>query len=132
MDNKLLTTFTYILRRVVRMSSKTCWVVLIDVANKMQYLILPNDLKHNEASFSTISKDILYLRASQTPRSPDLAIFVRQNYHLRMRAGTAISSKCTIMVVIELCSPRGHSPVTHTSRSLRTSRASSSTWLSPR
>ena len=54
--------------------------VLIGVANKMQYLrrswTLPNDLKHNEASFSTISTDVLYLRVTQTPRSPDLAIFV--------------------------------------------------------
>ena len=31
---------------------------------------------HNEASFSTISTDMLYLRVAQTPRSPDLAIFV--------------------------------------------------------
>ena len=34
------------------------------MANKMQYLqcswILSNDLKHSEASFSTISTDILY------------------------------------------------------------------------
>ena len=37
---------------------------------------LPNDSKHNEASFSTISIDMLYLRVTQTPRSPDLAIFV--------------------------------------------------------
>ena len=47
---------------------------------KMQYLrclwTLPNDLKHNEASFSTISTDILYLRVAQMPRSPDPAIFV--------------------------------------------------------
>ena len=37
---------------------------------------LPNDSKHNEASFSTISTDKLYLRVAQMPRSPDLAIFV--------------------------------------------------------
>ena len=46
----------------------------------MQYLrrswILPNDSKHNEASFSTITTDMLYLRVAQTPRSPDLVIFV--------------------------------------------------------
>ena len=50
------------------------------VVNKMQYLrcswTLPNDSKHNEASFSTIPTDMLYLRVAQTPRSPDLAIFV--------------------------------------------------------
>ena len=50
------------------------------MANKMQYLqcswILSNDLKHNEASFSTISTDILYLWVAQMPGSPDLAIFV--------------------------------------------------------
>ena len=54
--------------------------MLIGVANKMQYLrrswTLSNDSKHNEASFSTISTDMLYLRVAQTPRSPDLAIFV--------------------------------------------------------
>ncbi|MCG8623027.1 MAG: hypothetical protein MJE68_13660 [Proteobacteria bacterium] len=37
---------------------------------------MSNDSKHNEASFSTISTDMLYLRVAQTPRSPDLAIFV--------------------------------------------------------
>ena len=46
----------------------------------MQYLrrswTLPNDSKHNEARFSTISTDKLYLRVAQIPRSPDLAIFV--------------------------------------------------------
>ena len=50
------------------------WVVLIGVANKMQYLrrswALPNDSKHNETSFSTISTDMLYLWAAQMPRSP--------------------------------------------------------------
>ena len=80
---------------------------------KMQHLrclwTLPNDSKHNEASFSTISTDILYLRVAQMPRSPDPAIFVlttdttdhftpcacargnnndrRLLYPLRMRAG---------------------------------------------
>ena len=61
---------------------------------KMQHLrclwTLPNDSKHNEASFSTISTDILYLRVAQMPRSPDPAIFVLTTdttYPLRMRAG---------------------------------------------
>ena len=47
---------------------------------KMQHLrclwTLPNDSKHNEASFSTISTDIVYLRVAQMPRSSDPAIFV--------------------------------------------------------
>ena len=55
-------------------------VVSIGVANKIKYLrrswALPNHSKHNEASFSTISTDSLYLRVAQTPISPDLAIFV--------------------------------------------------------
>jgi hypothetical protein len=38
-----------------------------------------NDLKHNEASFSTISTDLLCLRVTQKPRSPDLLIFVLTN-----------------------------------------------------
>ena len=73
----------------------------IGVANKTKHLrrswTLPNDSKHNEASFSTISTDMLYLQVAQTPRSPDVAIFVltttdddRQNqllYPLCMRAG---------------------------------------------
>ena len=50
----------------------------------MEYLrrswTLPNDSKDNEASFSTISTDMLYLRVAQTPRSPDLAIFVLTDY----------------------------------------------------
>ena len=54
--------------------------MLIGVANKTKHLrrswTLPNDSKHNEASFSTISTDMLYLQVAQTPRSPDLAIFV--------------------------------------------------------
>jgi hypothetical protein len=39
-------------------------------------LALPNNLKHNEASFTTISTDSLRLRVAQTPRSQGLAIFV--------------------------------------------------------
>ena len=52
------------------------------MANKMQYLrhscTLSNDSKHNEANFSTVLMDMLYmyLRVTQMPRSPDLAIFV--------------------------------------------------------
>ena len=42
----------------------------------MQYLqrlwALPNDLKHNEASFLTVLTDLLCLRVAQMPRSPDL------------------------------------------------------------
>ena len=37
---------------------------------------LANDSKHNETSFSMISTDMLYIQVAQTPRSPDLAIFV--------------------------------------------------------
>jgi hypothetical protein len=55
-------------------------VRLIGVANKIPYLgrswALPNDSKHNEAGFSTISTDSLCLRVAQMPRSRDLAIFV--------------------------------------------------------
>jgi hypothetical protein len=55
-------------------------VRLIGVANKTPYLgrlwALPNDSKHNEAGFSTILIDSLYLRVAQMPRSRDLAIFV--------------------------------------------------------
>jgi hypothetical protein len=40
---------------------------------------LPNDLKHNEESFSAISTALLYLRVAQMPRCPDLAIFVLTN-----------------------------------------------------
>ena len=68
--------------RLCAWAESTWWVVLIGVANKMQYLwrswALPNDSKHNEASFSTISTDMLYLRIAQTPTSLDLAIFVRR------------------------------------------------------
>jgi hypothetical protein len=50
------------------------------MANKTQFLqcswALPNGSKHNEASFTTISTDLLCLRAAQTPRSQDLVIFV--------------------------------------------------------
>jgi phage terminase large subunit-like protein len=54
-------------------------VRLIGVVNKTTFLrrlwALPNDLKHNEARFTTISTDLLHLRVAQTPRSRDLAIF---------------------------------------------------------
>ena len=66
--------------RLCTWAESTWRVILIGVVNKMKYLwrsqTLPNDSKHNEASFSTISTDMLYLRVAQTPRSPDLAIFV--------------------------------------------------------
>ena len=66
--------------RLCAWAESTWWEVLIGVANKMQYLrrswTLPNDSKHNEASFSTISTDKLYLWVAQMSRSPDLAIFV--------------------------------------------------------
>ena len=45
----------------------------------------PIDLKGNEASFSTISMDMLYLRVAQTPRSPDPAIFVLRTTEARVR-----------------------------------------------
>ncbi len=55
-------------------------VQLIGVDNKTQFLrhlwALPNDSKHDEASFMTISTDLLHLRVAQMPRSRDLAIFV--------------------------------------------------------
>ena len=77
------TTFTYILCQVVRMSRKHMVGSVHRRGQqnaKMQYLrclwTLPNDSKHNEASFSTISTDTLYLRVAQMPRSPDPAIFV--------------------------------------------------------
>jgi hypothetical protein len=86
--------------RVVRMSKKHMGVWLIGVTKKMQFLrpswALPNDSKHNVASFTTISTDLLRLRVAQTPRSRDLAIFLlmtdgqtdRLLYPLlRMRAG---------------------------------------------
>jgi hypothetical protein len=48
-------------------------VRFIGVANKTPYLglsrALPNDSKHNEVDFSTISTDSLYLRVAQVPRS---------------------------------------------------------------
>ena len=72
--------------------------VHIGVANKMQYLQRSwADSKHTEVSFSATLTDTLYLRVTQMPRSPDLAIFVlttdnddgqnRLHYPLRMRAG---------------------------------------------
>ena len=58
-------------------------VRLIGVANKNVVLLcsgaLPNDLKHNGASFSTISIVWLCLQVTQLPRSRDLAIFVPTN-----------------------------------------------------
>ena len=47
----------------------------------MHYLrhswVMPNDLKHSEASFFLpISKDSFCLQVAQMPISPDLAIFV--------------------------------------------------------
>jgi hypothetical protein len=55
-------------------------VRLIGVANKIPYLgrswALPNDSKHNEAGFWTISTDSLCLRVAKMPRSRDLAMFV--------------------------------------------------------
>jgi hypothetical protein len=63
------------------MCIKHMGVRLIGVANNTPYLgrswALPNDLKHNEAGFSTISTDSLCLRIAQVPRSRDLAIFMR-------------------------------------------------------
>ena len=50
--------------------------VVIGVVNKTRCLLrswgLPKDLRHNEASFSTISTDMSWL---WVPRCPDLAIF---------------------------------------------------------
>ena len=59
-------TFPYILCQFVRMSrSESTWPavqVVIGVVNKTQRLLrswgLPNDSKHNEVSFSTISTDM--------------------------------------------------------------------------
>ena len=66
--------------RLCAWAESTWWEVLTGVANKMQYLrrswTLPNDSKHSEASFSTVSTDKLYSRVAQMSRSPDLAIFV--------------------------------------------------------
>ena len=47
------------------------WVESIGVANKNTVFVMLN-----EASFSTISTDMLCLRVAQMPRSPDLVIFV--------------------------------------------------------
>ncbi len=82
------------------MANSKVGTVEIGMANKTQHLrrswALPNDSKHNVASFSTISADLLRLRVAQRSRCPDLAIFVltydrhRQNRLLcpllRMRA----------------------------------------------
>ena len=63
--------------------------VHIGVANKTQYLqrswALPNDSKHTEVSFSATLTDTLYLRVTQMPRSPDLAIFVLTTDNDRQR-----------------------------------------------
>ena len=85
--------------------------MLIGVANKMQYLrrswTLPNDSKHNEASFSTISTDKLYLRFAQTPRSPDLAIFVlttdRQTDRRQTKPITLPLAHARGVIMTELC-----------------------------
>ena len=55
-----------------------CCAVVIGVVNKTVLRLwgLPNDLKHNEASFLMISTDMLYLSVAQVHRCPDLAIFV--------------------------------------------------------
>jgi hypothetical protein len=62
------------------MCIKHMGVQLIGVAKKTLHLgrswALPNDSKHNEAGFSTISTDSLCLRVAQMPRSRDLTIFV--------------------------------------------------------
>ena len=64
-------------------AQKAQGVWLICVANKNAVLrcswALPNDSKHNGASFSTISTVWSYLRVAQIPRSQDLAIFVLIN-----------------------------------------------------
>ena len=101
--SNLLTTFTYILCQVVRMSREHIVGSVHRRGQKTQYLqcswALPNNSKHTEASFSAILTDTLYSRVAQMPRSPDLAIFVlttdnnnndRQNrlhYPLHMHAG---------------------------------------------
>ena len=77
----LLTTFTYILCQVVRMSTP-----LVDSVDRhgqqnavfATIMDLAKRFEDNEASFSTISTDMLYLRVAQTPRFSDLAIFVLQ------------------------------------------------------
>jgi hypothetical protein len=63
------------------MCTKHMGVRLIGMANKKKMCLgrlwaLPNDSKHNEAGFSTISTDSLCLRVAKVPRSRDLAIFV--------------------------------------------------------
>ena len=95
----LLTTFTYILCQVVHMS-RNHMVGCVDRCGQQNAVLvtlmdLPNDSKHNEATFSTISTTMLYWWVAPTPRSPDLVIFVlmttgdRQNrlfYSLHMHA----------------------------------------------
>ena len=57
-----------------------CYAVVIGVVKKTQCLLrswgLPNDLKNNKASFSTISIHMSWLWVAQMPRCPDLVIFV--------------------------------------------------------
>ena len=44
--------------------------------NKVFVTLVASNLKNTEANFSTILTDMLYLRVTQMPRSPDLAIFM--------------------------------------------------------
>ena len=57
---------------------------------------MPLDSKHPKASFLPTSKDLLYFRVAEVPKSQDLAIFFvdddnndddTTDYTLRMRAG---------------------------------------------
>ena len=56
------------------------WVWPIGAANINALLrrswAVPKDSKHTEATFLSISTDLLCLRVAQMPRCPDLAIFV--------------------------------------------------------
>ena len=74
-------------------------VQLIGVANKNAVLrhlwALPNDSKHNRASFSMISTVWLHLRVAQVPRSRDLVIFVLTN---RQTDRTDCFTPCCICV----------------------------------
>ena len=69
-----------ILCQVVRMSREHIVGSVHRRGQQTQHLqrswALPNNSKHNEASFSAIFTDTLHLRVAQMPRSPDLAIFV--------------------------------------------------------
>ena len=80
--------------------------------DKMQYLrclwTLPNDSKHNEASFSTIPTDILYLRVAQMPRSPDPAIFVlTQPITLPLAHARGVTTTTTRPSTLPLAHARG-------------------------